>query len=229
GEAWRRGEDTEAIASAWARNLLDSRQPRQALSVLNEVREIYPDSAVLANLAGQAAFRSGDRETALVTLKELADKDRANARSLTDMAIIYAGRDDFARAREVMDKALKAAPDTPQIVANAALIEAQTGDLAQAIALMTPLMSKTNLDARYRSNLAILHGLAGDMAAFDRWAKEVMTAPECDAMRAWLTAPAGKEQPHFYLGDGETVQLSPPEKHEDVPQPPRKPDSQNKH
>ncbi len=108
----------------------------RALVELTEARKRAPNDAYLIFAIGLVKRRQGNLEEALKLQHEAAVLDPRNSDMWVNLARTYRARREFARSREMSDRAIAIAPDEPDIVAEKADSYIVEGNLDAAEAVI---------------------------------------------------------------------------------------------
>jgi len=160
------------LALGLARNLRYAGSGQQAAEVINLLIAREGRTGPLLTELGKAYVSADQMNIAIPILEEARAlaPDQWDTHSTLGVAYDYEGR--FDEAREAYAAALLLSPQNPDILNNMALSQAQSGDLAGAIATMNLAADQPTASSQVRQNLALLLAFNGDVTNADRWARK---------------------------------------------------------
>ena len=142
--------------------------------------------------AGRARVGAGEGFYALDFLNRAAALAPRDWRpwSVMGVAMEQTKRPDDARAAYA--RALELSPENPAVLSNLALMAANTGDRAQAEALLRRAVAQPAATVRERQNLALVLGLSGRMAEAERILRRELPPELADANLDYLRAASAR-------------------------------------
>jgi tetratricopeptide (TPR) repeat protein len=147
-------------------------RPREALAVFDAALSVAPDARLYFNkaMALEDASALDEARAALTRAIALAP---AHAEALARLALLAAQRGDAGAARSFAERALKAKPGEPVARIALAMAALEEKDFAAGEAQISVLLRMPDLTP---VNLAIVHGLAGDILDAQDKPAEAFTA-----------------------------------------------------
>ena len=109
---------------------------------------------------GRLALRL-DRPQDAIAHFDTVRREHPEAPALNGLGVAYDLLGDHARAQGAYEEGLKLSPDNPTLRNNLGLSEALAGSFPAAIATLSALATEPGASPRYRLNLALAYGLAG--------------------------------------------------------------------
>lgn len=134
---------------------------------------LSPEQHEVAYFLGIVRRRMADEEAAIRALERIpTDHDRyADAR--TQLAAVFEGREDFARALAEVERARSAAPGRPLDIYLASL-RARSGDVRGALAFLEGILVDDPDDAEVLYHIGVIHGEAKNVDEAIRTMKRVL-------------------------------------------------------
>jgi Flp pilus assembly protein TadD len=156
-----------------------------SVALLRDALARKPGDVTIMSQLGYALIAANEPQGAVSIFDELTAIEPSNAMHYNGKAVAFDNAGNHVAAQEIYQKALSLSPDSVTIQNNYALSLILDRKLDQAIALLEPLVQKTD-NKTVRQNLALAYGLKGD------------TAQALDLSRKDLTPQQAEENMHFY-------------------------------
>lgn len=99
------------MALAFAQSLISNQDFQKASDILSEARTLKDASIEMTYLLAYSEYRLGNVNEAIEYLKEVIEKDSAFHQAYYVLSLIYAEQNEFAKAKEAIELALKIDPD----------------------------------------------------------------------------------------------------------------------
>jgi len=175
---------------------------------LERLSRLMPDDVMILGNLGRALLAAEDLSPAAAAFAAALEREPANARALDGLGIVRHREGKYAAAADLHRRAAAVDPGFAAAWCNLGIALTDLGRYGDAAAALDRALALDPRDARARFNRAILHLMAGDLAA--GW-------PLYEARLAFLAqpAPSGRR----WLGEalaGEKVLLTPEQGFGDV-------------
>jgi Flp pilus assembly protein TadD len=153
---------------------------------------------------GRLALRLNRPQDALAHF-ETVRREHPEPAAWNGLGVCYDLMGDHTRAQGAYAEGLKAAPGDATLRNNLGLSQALAGQFPEAIATLTALASSPQASSRYRLNLALAYGLAGDDEKAAAAAREDLGQSDIDSNRRYyqtLRALGDRARSEAILGAG---------------------------
>ncbi|HET9106150.1 MAG TPA: sulfotransferase [Steroidobacteraceae bacterium] len=173
--------------------LLRLERPAQALAQFDALLAANPTLAFAHANRGSALSAQGRMKEAEVSFQRAVELDPRQPVALTGLGTIASWRGDYGQARARVEKALELLPDYPDAILTLASVELGEKRPALAESRIRTLLSRSDLDARFRAHA---NGLLGDaLDAQSRTAEAFAAYSLCNEMLREAHAPEFNVQP----------------------------------
>jgi tetratricopeptide (TPR) repeat protein len=132
----------------------DLRDFAGAVQVLRRALELEPDNLDVKRGLAQDLLYAGKLDDAIQVYAEVAQDDPKDAQSLLRTSQIYRQKHDYAKAREALDRALKADPDDLDVRYSQVTLLDEEGKHAEALSAMKQLADSTEKKSYNRGERA---------------------------------------------------------------------------
>ena len=116
---------------------------KSAAEVLRKALDLDPENARIKRGLANDLLNSGNLDESLKYYKEFADEDSHDTEALLRMSVIYREKHDFAKAREVLDKAKASDPENLEVRYDEVNLLDKEGQNGKAIEALKMLLKDT--------------------------------------------------------------------------------------
>lgn len=116
---------------------------RSAAETLRKALELDPENGRIKRAMAKDLLESGNLDEALKSYQQIADDDAHDADSLLRISEIYREKRDFAKARQILDKAKAIDPDNLEVRYDEVNLLAVEGQTDKAIEALKPILKET--------------------------------------------------------------------------------------
>ena len=158
----------------------------QAVQAAGQVLLLQPDNVEALLEVGRAHIARGQAFYGIASLEKARGLAPNDWRPLSLLGVAYqqVRRTDDARA--AWNEGLRLSPDNPDILANAAVALAGSGDAASAETLLRRAAARPDATLKTRLNLAMVLGLQGKMAEAEQILRRDLPPEAADRNLEWL-------------------------------------------
>lgn len=139
----------------------ETNQLDAALTDLRIIEQKAPDTTAFHQLKALVSWKAHDYEEALIHFHTLLLKQNNDRDILINIGTIHNSLRDYDSARHYLDRALAIDKESPEAWNTLALIEAETGNIAQAEQAMGKALAKLPKDAYFLNNQGYILLLKG--------------------------------------------------------------------
>ncbi|MBN8529859.1 MAG: tetratricopeptide repeat protein [Caulobacterales bacterium] len=158
----------------------------QAVQAAGQVLVLQPDNIEALMEVGRAHIARGQAFYGIASLEKARDLAPNDWRPLSLLGVAYQQVRRIDDARAAWNEGLRLSPDNPDILANAAVALAGSGDAASAETLLRRAVSRPDATLKTRLNLAMVLGLQGKMAEAEQILRRDLPPEAADRNLEWL-------------------------------------------
>jgi Flp pilus assembly protein TadD len=182
----------------------------QALSVLADAHQRYPEDGALASTYGRVALLLGHDEVAAPLLAQAVEANSLDWRALSAQGVLAARRGRLPDGRRALAKASMVSASEVVILNNLAVSQLLDGRPAAAVSLLRQGLAAPQLrtahERRLRRNLALALAMQGRFAEAERLAGEKLPRDLAEGGTARLRRLLGVSEPQLAAETGWSAQ-----------------------
>ncbi|QQR69341.1 MAG: tetratricopeptide repeat protein [Alphaproteobacteria bacterium] len=193
-------------------SLLAQHEPAAAVEAYGRALALAPQDVRAQDGYGRALIALGRANMAQTIFEGLVAAHPQDVRGLNGLAVALDMQGQHTQAQERYRQALALSPGQTSTANNLALSLILDGAPEEAIALLAPIAASPSAPARYRQNLALAYGLAGQDAKAREWASNDLDADSVKQnMALYRAARDGRVNPlsTLSLDKGQGVETKP--------------------
>ncbi len=191
--SYRSSPTDRSVALNYARALRASRQPQQAVAVLQDHVLADPDNRMLLGEYGRALADAGQNDQALNVLSRAQVPEQPDWRIYNVIGTVYDSMGDHRAAQINYSEALKIVPGEPAVLTNQGLSYAMAGETGRAEAILRQATARPGADSRSRQNLALVLAMTGKMSEAESLVRADLPADQAEQQIATLRAMTGNQ------------------------------------
>ncbi len=165
-----------------ARVFYELRNYSNALSDIDRVNKVFPDSSTIHFMRGLIQVGLQEYVLAIASFQNAHLKDSMNAEVLVNLGSAFYYTNDFATAESYLSKALEINPDEAFAYNTRSLIETERGDYQHALELINTAISLADQNPYLINNRGYIHLLLGDL---EKGQQDINTSIKLDTENAW--------------------------------------------